>query len=236
MTATASPATGRALPRDRVMTLRLMGGFHLRVDREELTLSPSAERLVALLALEGRLTRSCAAGTLWPEIPEGRALPRLRTCIWRVNEQAPRVVLATRSTVLLDPRIVVDVHTGAVVAPAGDAERALTSEGDLLPSWDDEWLIVERERLRQIRLHQLDAEAIRLLGDRQFGLALAAAYAALGADPFRESALQTIIAVHLAEGNRAEAARIQVLLQQLREEATPVRASPAEVPEPRRSR
>lgn len=234
MTATASAATGRALPGDRVMTLRLMGGFHLHVDRDELRLSPSAERLVALLALEGRLTRSCAAGTLWPEIPESRALPRLRTCIWRVNEQAPRVVVATRSSVLLDPRIVVDVRAGTVVA--GAEERALTYEGDLLPSWDDEWLMVERERLRQIRLHQLDEEASRLLGERQFGLALAAAYAALGADPFRESALQTIVAVHLAEGNRAEAARIQVLLQQLREEATPARASPADLPSPRRGR
>ncbi len=237
MSATASGSAGRALAAPPGTSLALLGGFHLVVDGVERLLSPSAERLVALLALQGRMTRSRAAGTLWPLIPESRALPRLRTCIWRVGAVAPGVLVATRFTVLLDPRVEVDVRaTSGSGAP--DPTAPPTYEGDLLPSWDDDWLLVERERLRQIHLHELDREANQLVAQGHFGPALAAAYAALGADPYRESALHTIMAVHLAEGNRSEADRVQVLLHRLREEGIAVRGSPPDasadgVPRPR---
>jgi hypothetical protein len=51
----------------------------------------------------------------------------------------------------------------------------------------------------------IEGLAIQLLAEGRFGLALEAAIAALRADDLRESADCTVIRVHVAEGNMAEA-------------------------------
>jgi DNA-binding SARP family transcriptional activator len=92
-------------------------------------------------------------------------------------------------------------------ASVADAHAILDDDGELLPGWEDEWLSIDRERLRQLRLHVLEAVAERLARAGCFGLALEAGLAALGADGLRESAHRTLIRIHLAEGNVAEARR-----------------------------
>ena len=78
---------------------------------------------------------------------------------------------------------------------------------DLLPSWYDDWVIVERERLRQIRVHSLEELSRRLVVVHRYGDAIDAALAAIAADPLRESAHRRLIEAHLAEGNLSEAIR-----------------------------
>jgi DNA-binding SARP family transcriptional activator len=65
--------------------LRLLGGFRLTVDGRTRRVSPSGQRLLALLALRGPHPRSYAAGTLWGDVSESRALARLRTAVWRLG-------------------------------------------------------------------------------------------------------------------------------------------------------
>jgi DNA-binding SARP family transcriptional activator len=79
--------------------------------------------------------------------------------------------------------------------------------GDLLPDWYDDWAAVERERYRQLCLHALEALAERLTELKRFGEAADAALAAIATDPLRESARRSLIAVHLAEANWADALR-----------------------------
>ena len=77
--------------------------------------------------------------------------------------------------------------------------------GELLPDWDEPWLVVERERLRQARLHVLETLARQRLSD---GDALAAAIASLAAtqiEPLRESSQRLLIEADLALGNRVSA-------------------------------
>ena len=203
----------------------MLGGFRLLVDETPVELTPVTERLVALLALVGRTSRSRVAGTLWSDMAEGRALACLRTGIWRVNRTAGELVIASRSTLELTSRVEIDVRRyvstaesrmrSASPTPASDVRGVIGYEGDLLPDWDDEWLLAERERLRQLRLHLLEEEADRLAGAERFGLALEAAFAALSADPLRESAHRTIIGIHLAEGNMSEARRAYQKCRQL---------------------
>ena len=78
---------------------------------------------------------------------------------------------------------------------------------DLLPGWDDDWLLLERERVRQIHLHALEALSTRLRVSGRFGRAIEAALAAVAAEPLRESAHNALMAAHLGEGNIAEAHR-----------------------------
>jgi DNA-binding SARP family transcriptional activator len=83
----------------------------------------------------------------------------------------------------------------------------LVGDGDLLADWYEDWLLIERERLRQLRLHALEALGGQLLADGRFGSAVEAGLAAVNSEPLRESAQRLLISAHLAEGNAADALR-----------------------------
>jgi DNA-binding SARP family transcriptional activator len=198
------------------LSVALLGGFTLTVDHVVVDLPVRSQRVVALVALGGRTSRSRVAGTLWPETSENRALASLRTVIWRINRVTDGLVSTRGPALDLGPFVDVDVRrlarAGLAVLRDGSAmDRGaldpIPGSAELLPDWDDEWLLADRERLRQLRLHVLEAQAGRLSADGRYGLALETALTALRADPLRESAHRTIIGIHLAEGNVAEAHR-----------------------------
>jgi DNA-binding SARP family transcriptional activator len=209
------------------LSVTLLGGFLLHAGEDSVELPATAQRLVALLALRGRMSRSRLAGTLWPETAEQRALASLRTGLWRTSQAAERLVTCTGGMVDLDARVDVDMRRFVVEAlqfmhgggahesgsppPARrDADYAvdvLVTDGELLPDWEEEWLLFERERVRQLRLHVLEKMATHLCLAGEFGLALEVALASLRVDPMRESAHRRVIQTHLAEGNVAEARR-----------------------------
>lgn len=196
-----------------VRALRLLGGFELTVDGTPVRVPSALERAVAHLALRGRCGRSRLAGTLWPDTTELRAMANLRTGIWRINQVAPGIVVSRHDALTLADDVDVDVTrlveaARAVLegAPGIPHEPSLQYvEGDLLPDWTDDWLTVDRERLRQLRLHVLETLAGRLAAEGLFGMAMEAALAALRSEPLRESAHRAVIRIHLAEGNLAEA-------------------------------
>jgi DNA-binding SARP family transcriptional activator len=84
--------------------------------------------------------------------------------------------------------------------------RAITLlSADILPAWWEEWVVEERERYRQRRLHALEHLGARLRNAGRHALALEAGLAAVTAEPLRESAQRLVVSIHLAEGNRGEA-------------------------------
>ncbi|XUL93960.1 AfsR/SARP family transcriptional regulator [Streptomyces galilaeus] len=103
----------------------------------------------------------------------------------------------------------------------------LLRAGELLPGWDEDWVLFERERLRQLRLHALDAVAHQLLGQGMHALALEAALESVRAEPLRESAHRAVVAVHLAEYNVLEAARHYRAFRALLRDELGIEPSPA---------
>ena len=119
-------------------------------------------------------------------------------------------MLRLRSQVSVDYRAFMDAagHVLHDEALPDDCDQAIVLRaGDLLPGWYDDWVIFERERLRQLRLHVLDSLAERLASRRQFMRALEAAMTSAGIEPLRESAHRAVIRVHLDDGNACEALR-----------------------------
>jgi DNA-binding SARP family transcriptional activator len=78
---------------------------------------------------------------------------------------------------------------------------------DLLPGWYDDWVLVERERVRQRLLHALEALSSQLARAGRCAEAVEAAMMAVTAEPLRESAQRVLIQAHLAEGNWVEGRR-----------------------------
>ena len=86
---------------------------------------------------------------------------------------------------------------------------------ELLPGWYDDWALFERERIRQLLLHALEALALQLVDQQRSAEAVSVAMMAVAAEPLRESAQRVLIVTHLAEGNVAEARRAYRSYQRL---------------------
>ena len=175
------------------------------------------QRLVTHLCLSGRPPRSTVAGDLWPEVPEDHAHGSLRSALWRLQKAAPGLVAVSAGRLSLADGVGVDVRelddwVRRVRDPRSSIEDVEVPDagllGELLPGWYDDWVMLERERVRQLRMHALEQVAARLAAAGRYGDALQAAYVAVRAEPLRESAHRTVVRVHLTEGNVAEALRV----------------------------
>jgi DNA-binding SARP family transcriptional activator len=203
-----------SLPTGQV-ALTLLDAFELRCGDQPVLLPMSAQRLLAFVALCDRpMRRPHVAGTLWPTAPEERAAASLRSSLWRLNRPGYLLVDIAGHQLRLAPAVRVDARETAALAHrllrgSTDCEDLEVGSpgltGDLLPDWYDDWVIIEREALRQLRLRALEALGERLLCAGRLGEALEAALAAVAGEPLRESAYRLLIKVQLAEGNAAEA-------------------------------
>src|SRR5882724_10388336 len=102
---------------DENVTLALLDSFELRCGGEPVQLPPSAQRLLALVALHERpLLRPYVAGTLWLDTTEDRASANLRSSLWRLNRPGRKLVEATNLQLRLAPEVQVDVRETAELA------------------------------------------------------------------------------------------------------------------------
>jgi DNA-binding SARP family transcriptional activator len=195
--------------------LTLTGEFQLLISGRQLRIPHSAERVLTYLALAGRpVARTRLAGALWGDGADLSAAKRLRTALWRIRRAGADLVLARDDRLRLYPDVTVDVTDLMDLAkrlihqPDSEALSrlpCLVQCVELLPDWDDEWVVADRERYRLLRLEALERAAFTLMGRRHLGEALVSALAAVQAEPLRESARRLVVQIQIAQGNAAEA-------------------------------
>lgn len=204
--------------------MRLLGGFGVACAGRDVELPLSSQRLIAFLAIqETPLLRLYVAGVLWPGTSEKRSYANLRSALCRARRPGHAIVEANGANVRLAPHVSVDARQAAKLSREllEDTDVELPAEGirslcsDLLPDWYDDWLVPERERLRQLRLHALEALVEQHLTSGKYGLAAEAGLAALREDQLRETANHALIRTYLAEGNATEAIRHYRIYEQL---------------------
>jgi DNA-binding SARP family transcriptional activator len=201
--------------RDAVIELQLLGRFGVRTGGEHVEVAPSGQRVLACIALCGGVAkRARIAATLWPDHVEPRAAANLRGAVYRLPELLRPELVTQGSALGFSPRWTVDVT--AVMDGARQLRDAPTADEvdhgvfaqDLLPDWiDDDWLIIERERHRQMRLHALEDLAEAQLAAARPLDAVDTALRAVSTEPLRESAQLLLLRAHLMAGNRAAATR-----------------------------
>jgi DNA-binding SARP family transcriptional activator len=157
---------------EEVLRLRLLGGFDLRVGDQIVALPLNVRRVMALLAVrELPQTRTSVAYTLWMDVPQSRASANLRSTLWKLGPHRERLLRVDAERLWLASEIQVDftrvvAQAKRLIGPQpelqpGDADVD-ELVNDLLPDWDEDWLQDERERLRQLRVHALEALCTRL--------------------------------------------------------------------------
>ena len=201
--------------------LGLLGDFRLSRGPDPLPLRRPAQRLLAYLAVHRArpVRRLVLAERLWGDVDARRASASLRSALCRLPRPDGReLVVDVGGRLALAPEVSVDLDDcrSSALTLTGPPRRAGLDdvgegwdafERDLLPDWDEDWLVVEQESYRQLRLHALEAVSARLLGAGRHTRALLAGLAAVRGEPLRETAHLRVIEVHLAEGNLSEAVR-----------------------------
>lgn len=170
----------------------------------ETPIPPCGRRLLAFLAVHAKpIARVQAAGRLWPDLPEAQARTNLRRALWQVPKE-----WITAS----DGEIALDASVDLAAAQAA-ATRCLLGSGlslreirslsqELLPGWDEEWVLGPQEDYRILRVQALEAACRVMTGTGQLTFAVLAGVAAVSADPLCESAVAALIDAHLQQGNR----------------------------------
>lgn len=197
--------------RGAAIKVRLLGGFYIEEEGRAVSLPLTLQRMVAYAALQAAwVPRTRAAAHLWPDTSEARAASNLRTGLWRLRRNL-QVLVADPTAISLAPDVEVDVHLLSALAEEvfdGDFNglgRVRQYRAELLPGWADEWLTIERERLRQLELHLLEAGADVCIEQGRYGDAVDLAHRAIELEPLRESSHRALIQSYLASGNRMAA-------------------------------
>jgi DNA-binding SARP family transcriptional activator len=194
------------------LRVRLLGRFSCERAGAPIELPLGLQRLAAFLGLRGISHRCLVAGALWPDVPETQALASLRTTVWRMNRLAAGILETVGDGLCLAPgawvdtveqeRVVDDVLSRREV---DDSTLKTLCQPELLAGWYDDWVVFERERLSQLRLHALELAARLFVEKERLDAALRLALEAVRTEPLRETANEVLMTVYVAEGNMSDA-------------------------------
>jgi DNA-binding SARP family transcriptional activator len=201
-----------------VAMVHLFSGPYVTLGTERREVPEGSKQLLVFVALRRRrVERRQAAGALWPCGDEERAAGNLRSALWRLRRAGINVLIADKWSLALGGDVQVDLHlteqwaTRLIEGKAADRDLVIcppvADALDLLPGFYDDWVLMERERIRQRILHALEALSQILAAAGRFADAIEAAMLATSAEPLRESAQRALIKAHIAEGNVTEARR-----------------------------
>lgn len=149
--------------------------------------------------------------SIWPDKPQGRASANLRSVLWRLPDSIRTKLVSAGVRLSLNDDWSVDLTEARRIAAQlrGSSTYGPETVGhfrfDLLAGWDEQWLVVERERFHQIRIHALELLAHRQLADGEPALAAETALLAVSAEPLRESAMALLLQAEIGLGNHASA-------------------------------
>lgn len=235
-----TPNSAQTTAGERPYGLKLLDGFDIEHNGHSIGVAPAEQRLIAYLAVRGRpCERLQVAGVIFgdreAERAEDRAANSLRSMVHRVRKRAPDLLDVSRHRLRLTPMASIDVRRidlaiDRILHPSGGLQpddldlSVLTAE--FLPGWYDDWVLVERERLRHRSLHALDAIATNELRCGRYTRSIEVALAAIALEPLRESPRRIVVECHMSEGNVSEAVRqyasyAQLLRDEIGLEPTP---------------
>jgi DNA-binding SARP family transcriptional activator len=218
-TGRANPGPVRARPEaagadPALLTVRLLGEVDLRLG--DVALAPlesgRAESLLAYLLLhrDAPQSRQHLAFLLWPDSTEGQARTNLRHVLHNLRRALPeadRFLDVTARTLQWRPaapcRLDVAEFEDAI-ARGALREAVDLYGGDLLRGGYDDWLLEERDRLRDLYLEALE----RLAAQEEHGEAVRYAERLLREDPLREETCRLLMRLHAAGGDPARALRV----------------------------
>ena len=203
------------------LEIGLLGAFQLRVGGQPIDLPGRRERaLLAFLAMPPGQphSRDKLAGMLWSERGDKQARDSLKQAVLKLRKaldgMQPAPLPSDREFVTLDPAAVsVDAAEFERLIGEGTPEALARAtalyRGDLLDGLEvrdpafEEWLLMERQRLRDLAREASAALLDRYMADSRHDHAAIAARRLLMFDPLRESAHRALMRIYAEQGQAA---------------------------------
>src|SRR5215217_4553991 len=203
-----------------MLEVRLLGAFEVKRDGKAVAIpSRPAQSLFAYLILSaGTLhRREKLAGIMWPDSLEETARDNLRHALWRIRKAlraGPKVeyLLADDLSIAFNASVEYRLDAAELeklhdIAPADELIAVLSEyQGELLPGFYDEWVVLQREHLYSIFEHHM-SRLMSLLQDEKRWLDIldwGERWIKLGQKP--EPAYRALMSAHAAEGDMSKVA------------------------------
>jgi len=204
----------------KMLEVKLLGKFEVSGDGKPITISARpAQSLFAYLILNAGTVhrREKLAGMLWPDSLEETARDNLRHALWRVRKALPT---NSKAEYLLADDLSIAFNASAEYWLDADALEKLSEnasadklmavleayQGELLPGFYDEWVVLEREHLNSVFEHHM-ARLLSLLQDEKRWLDIldwGERWIKLGQKP--EPAYRALMSAHAAKGDMSKVA------------------------------
>ncbi len=148
-----------------MLQIRLLGQFDVRLDGKRVVIpSRAGQSLLAYLTLTAGTAhrREKLAGILWPDTTDENARKNLRQELWRIRKAIPTRHLAVADNYLLADEYTLafnreaDYWLDVAILEKSDLDlQSLTAslsvyQSELLPGFYEDWVIFERERIKNI--------------------------------------------------------------------------------------
>jgi predicted ATPase/DNA-binding SARP family transcriptional activator len=218
-----------------MLEVRLLGQFKLSLNGKPFDISSRpAQSLFAYLILNAgsRHRREKLAGLLWPVSTESNARNNLRQALWRIRKALQQKPSDREAYILADNFTVGFNQDTAYRLDASDLEQEIPRdwsadhlmrilsvyEGELLPGFYEDWIVLERERLRAIYEIKVQLLLDRLVLEEQWRdvVEWGERWIATGEAP--EPAFRSLMIAYRGLGDAANLANVyQRCLETLRE-------------------
>jgi LuxR family transcriptional regulator, maltose regulon positive regulatory protein len=206
------------------LTIRSLGKIQVKISDHVISSSDwqvqtARDLFFLLLAHPEGLTKEEIGEIFWPDSSPSELKLRFKNTIYRLRHAAGKdaILFQGESLYLFNREMDYEYDLESFmkeVVQAGKAENRTKKiahyenavrfyKGPFLPEVDEEWVIVERERLFQRYVNSLLDLAILHLEDRDYNAALAYCQRALKEDSCQEDAHRIAMRVYAAMGNRA---------------------------------
>ncbi|MEM7505589.1 MAG: BTAD domain-containing putative transcriptional regulator [Pseudomonadota bacterium] len=209
--------------------IRVFGAFSLLLDGapQHLAIAGATRSLLQYLVCfpERPMRRDLLVELFWPQVKMERRRAALNSAIWRIkkalapfagiriNATAHAVSLSIEPDVRCDMISLARAVHGASEHTSPEAVSALAKALDvcaepLLDGLDDNWAVIERERLSEVQLRGLTLMMHSMAELKRYEDALDYGRRILAIDPFRESTIQEVMCLCALSGQRVKALRL----------------------------
>ena len=205
-----------------MLQIRLLGQFDVRLDGKRVLIpSRPGQSLLAYFAISAGTAhrREKLAGTFWPDTSDEIARKNLRQELWRIrkaicgnNLEGSNYLLADEFTIAFNPHSDYWLDVSHFEKPGLDIE-SLTStlslyQGELLPGFYEEWILLERERIRSIFDNKMEQLLARLIAAERWTAVQEQAERWLAMGSCQEPAYRALMLVHGARGDMAKVSHV----------------------------
>lgn len=203
-----------------MLNINVLGRFEVFLDGQPVDISsrPGQSLLAYLLRNPNRpLRREKLAGMFWPDANDANARSNLRHVLWRIRKALEKegepayveaddldITFRLRAEDYLDVRVMEEAPSLANLVE--DLQRQVrVYQGELLPGFYDEWIILERERLQSI----FENKMLRLVDEfgrqARWGEVIEQAEHWISRGHTTELAYRSLMVAHAARGDMANA-------------------------------